>query len=98
MQSRTEQKDGACRTPPLHAVMPCRWPGGSAPCSYVAFIGGALPPHRRLVAVTTMVSVGKIVQFCAGRLVELACSLDPIWTLRPRPLRTAADRSHATDQ
>jgi hypothetical protein len=44
MQNRTEQKDGACSTPPLLAVMPCRWPGGSAPCSYVAFIGGALPP------------------------------------------------------
>jgi hypothetical protein len=31
-------------------------------------------------------------------LVELACSLDPIWTLRPRPLWTARERPDAADQ
>ena len=72
--------------------------GRFGPVFVCCFYWRSAPTPRRLVAVTTMVSVGKIVQFCAGRLVEPTCSLDPIWTLRPRPLRAARGRSYAADQ
>jgi hypothetical protein len=72
--------------------------GRFGPVFVCCFYWRSAPTHRRLVAVSTMVSVVKIVQFSAGRLIELPCSLDPIWTLRPRPLRAARERSSATDQ